>query len=83
MVQQTAPASKRRLNVVARELRRPQIFAALEKRIIDPAADHAQLQLMRLEPALRLAAGALAGGETSRAPSGARNEFNLDSRATP
>ncbi len=90
MVQQTALASKRRLNGVARESRRARIFArlregwayteiareegltgrrvrqivskALEKRIVDPAADHARLQLMRLEPALKLAAGALAGG---------------------
>ncbi len=32
---------------------------ALEKRIVDPAADHARLPLMRLEPALRLAARSL------------------------
>ena len=36
---------------------------ALQKRTTDSASDHAMLQLARLEPALRLAAGALADGD--------------------
>ncbi len=35
----------------------------LKKRIVDAPADHALLQLARLEPALRLAAGAVADGD--------------------
>ncbi len=35
----------------------------LKKRIVDAPADHALLQLPRLEPALRLAAGAVADGD--------------------
>ena len=35
----------------------------LKKRIVDAPADHALLQLARLEPALRLAAGAVASGD--------------------
>ena len=36
---------------------------ALQRRATDSASDHAMLQLARLEPALRLAAGALAEGD--------------------
>jgi hypothetical protein len=35
----------------------------LKKRVVDAPADHALLQLARLEPALRLAAGAVADGD--------------------
>ena len=91
MVQETAPASKRRPNAHFRELRRARIFTrlreglpyaeiareegltsrrvrqivseTLKKRIVDPPTDHAMLQLARLEPALRLAAGAVANGD--------------------
>jgi predicted transcriptional regulator len=35
----------------------------LKKRVVDAPADHALLQLARLEPALRLAAGAVASGD--------------------
>jgi len=38
---------------------------ALQKRTTDSASDHAMLQLARLEPALRLAAGALADGDVA------------------
>jgi hypothetical protein len=86
MVQETAPASKRRPNAHFRELRRARIFTrlreglpyaeiareegltsrrvrqivseTLQKRIVDPPTDHAML---RLEPALRLAAEAVVG----------------------
>ncbi len=75
MVQETAPAPKRRVNAHGRVLRRARIFAriregwsyaaiageealtprrvrqtvseALQKRIVDPASDHAPLQLER------------------------------------
>ena len=41
------------------------VSKALQKRSPDSAADHAMLQLARLEPALRLAAGALADGDVA------------------
>ncbi len=39
------------------------VSEALQKRTLDSVPDHAMLQLARLEPALRLAAGALAEGD--------------------
>ena len=39
------------------------VSETLKKRIVDAPADHALLQLARLEPALRLAAGAVADGD--------------------
>ncbi len=39
------------------------VSQTLQRRAIDSASDHAMLQLARLEPALRLAAGALAEGD--------------------
>ena len=39
------------------------VSETLKKRIVDAPADHALLQLARLEPALRLAAGAVASGD--------------------
>ena len=39
------------------------VSKTLQRRAVDSASDHAMLQLSRLEPALRLAAGALAEGD--------------------
>jgi hypothetical protein len=39
------------------------VSETLKKRVIDPPTDHAILQLMRLEPALRLAAEAVVSGD--------------------
>jgi hypothetical protein len=39
------------------------VSETLKKRVVDDSADHALLQLARLEPALRLAAGAVADGD--------------------
>jgi hypothetical protein len=39
------------------------VSETLKKRVVDAPADHALLQLARLEPALRLAAGAVADGD--------------------
>ncbi len=39
------------------------VSKTLQRRAVDSASDHAMLQLARLEPALRLAAGALAEGD--------------------
>jgi hypothetical protein len=39
------------------------VSETLKKRIVDPPTDHAVLQLARFEPALRLAAGAVANGD--------------------
>ena len=41
------------------------IRQALEKRIIDEGAEHAKLQLARLQPAMRLAGEAIAGGDVT------------------
>jgi hypothetical protein len=39
------------------------VSKTLQRRAVDGASDHAMLQLARIEPALRLAAGALADGD--------------------
>jgi len=39
------------------------VSETLKKRVVDPPTDHAMLQLMRLEPALRLAAEAVVSGD--------------------
>jgi hypothetical protein len=39
------------------------VSKTLQRRAVDSARDHAMLQLARIEPALRLAAGALADGD--------------------
>ena len=39
------------------------VSETLKKRLVDPPTDHAMLQLMRLEPALRLAAEAAVSGD--------------------
>jgi hypothetical protein len=93
MENEGAPAPKRRLNAMARVLRRARIFArlregwaydeiareerltperirqivreALERRLTDEDADHAKLQLSRLQPAMRIASAAVDEGDVT------------------